>query len=111
MAKGQGVGSIGARAGASGVGFGSGGAVGGSGGGTIAENIIEAVFADDFNLDVDLTCEEGIADNGSKKKTVEMRVIDEEKDDEQLVDYSSKPEFYELDERPMTYVAQRSSAE
>ncbi|KAK1428022.1 hypothetical protein QVD17_16847 [Tagetes erecta] len=78
--------------------------VGGSGTGK------ETEVTDDFCLDIDtdLGGEEVVAD---KEKGAEMKLMDEEVKDEQLVDYDSEPEFYETEEKEMVYLAQRSGVE
>ncbi|KAK1431949.1 hypothetical protein QVD17_08767 [Tagetes erecta] len=70
----------------------------------------EAEITDDFclNIDTDLIGEEVVVD---KEKKAEMKIVDEEEEEVQLIDYDSEPEFYEVDEKEMVYVAQRSGAE
>ncbi|KAK1414686.1 hypothetical protein QVD17_30436 [Tagetes erecta] len=60
----------------------------------------ETEVTDDFCLDIDtnLGGEEVIAD---KEKETEMKLIDKEVEEEQLVDYDSEPEYYETEEKEM----------
>jgi len=71
---------------------------------------IETEVTDDFCLDIDtdLAGDEVVADEA---KGAEMKLVDEEEEAEQLIDYDSEPEFYEVDEKEMVYVAQRSGME
>ncbi|KAK1427987.1 hypothetical protein QVD17_16787 [Tagetes erecta] len=52
----------------------------------------------------------GAGGSGSEK-SAEMKLVDEDEEEEQLVDYDSEPEFNETDEKEMVYLAQRSGVE
>lgn len=84
------------------------------GSGSCAERVTEAQFVDDLNLDVNVDLDgdevQTRTDTGSEKKNVELNLMNKE-EDELLLDYDFEPEFFETEEKLMTYVAQSKSAE